>query len=289
VRREIMGRPMPEAKIKRVFRDAEAVGLYTWAFNMVGLPTETPAEAAETFRLNEELFPEHMQVSVFNPYPGTRLYALCRERGWQSGREVDGYFVPESVLNMPQFPPAEIAEWHRRLTHLSDTLKNRKRLRRELGTRKILLDLIELLPQAEISAPLPNYVCEDYFTLGEDVRRVLMVHPPSSVRFRFTLAKPAELRFGLAMHPGVWDKPGGQGVIFTVRLGIKNKHLETIFEKKLDPKGQVNERAWHEAGLDLARFTGKTITLELETRTQDPAATDFNTVGWSNPILVEAE
>ena len=289
VRREIMGRPMPAAKIKQVFRDAEEVGLYTWAFNMVGLPTETPAEAAETYRLNEELFPEHMQVSVFNPYPGTRLYDLCRENGWLSGREVDGYFVPESVLNMPQFPPAEIAEWHRRLTHLSDTLKNRKRLRRELGSRKILFDLIELLPQAEIITPLPNYVSEDYFTLGDDVRRVLMEHPPSSIRFQLKLAQPARFQFGITMHPGVWDKPGGHGVIFTVRLGINNKQLETVFEKKLDPKGRASERAWHEASLDLARFTGKTITLELVTRTQDPVASDFNTVGWSNPIVVEVE
>jgi len=289
VRREVMRRPMSEAKIKQVFRDAEAVGLLTWSFNMVGLPTETPAEAAETYRLNQELFPEHMQVSVFNPYPGTQLYELCREKGWLSGREVDGYFVPESVLNLPQFPPKEIAEWHRRLNHLSDVCKNRKRLQRQLQGKKILLDLIELLPQAEIATPLPHYVSEDYFTIGEDVRRVLMEHPPSRIRYLLQLPNASMLRFGLAMHPGVYDRPGGNGVVFTIRLGRNSQRLETVFEKTLDPKGRPEDRGWHDLSLDLRSWAGKSLVLELATQTVDPAATDYNTVGWSNPILVEAD
>ncbi len=53
VRREIMARPMPSERIERVFADARAAGLKTWSFNMVGLPGETPADAEETYALNE--------------------------------------------------------------------------------------------------------------------------------------------------------------------------------------------------------------------------------------------
>jgi anaerobic magnesium-protoporphyrin IX monomethyl ester cyclase len=286
VRRDILNRPMSQEKIIQVFRDADEVGLRTWSFNMVGLPGETPEDAELTYRLNEQLWPDHMQVSVFNPYPGTELYRICKEKGYLSAREVDGYFIPESVLEMPQFSREQIYEWHRRLIHLSDVSKNDKRLRRELGERGRQIDLIDSLDKAEIETPLPTYVGEDYFTIGEDVRRVLLEHPPSCVRFKLRVPGKAKLRFGIAMHPGVLEKPGGQGVIFTIRAGLLKRRMKMVFEQTLDAKKETGQRGWHDFEIPLDFLSGKKVFIEFITNTRDPQHTDFNTAGWSNPIIL---
>ncbi len=286
VRKDILNRPMGQEKIIQVFRDADAAGLRTWSFNMVGLPGETPEDAKATYDLNERIWPDHMQVSVFNPYPGTELYRVCEEKGYLTGREVDGYFIPESVLEMPQFTRDQIFEWHRKLIHLSDVSKNDKRLRRELGGRGRQIHLIDALDDAEIKTPVESYVGEDYFTIGEDVRRVLMEHPPSSISFQVRLPGSARLRFGIAMHPGVLGKPGGDGVIFTIRAGRRKKSMENIFEHALDAKRDKKDRGWHDFEISLESLSGKKAYLEFITATRDPERTDFNTAGWSNPVIL---
>jgi anaerobic magnesium-protoporphyrin IX monomethyl ester cyclase len=286
VRNHILNRPMSREKIIQVFKDADEAGLRTWSFNMVGMPGETPEDVQATYDLNEQLWPDHMQVSVFNPYPGTELYEVCREKGYLTGREVDGYFIPETILDMPQFSRDEIFQWHRRLIHLSDVSKNDKRLRRELGERGTQIHLIDTLEQAEIQTPVNSYVAEDYFTIGEDVRRVMMEHPPSCIMFKMRLPGKARLRFGIAVHPGVLDKPDGKGVMFTIRAGTRVKSMNIIFEHVLDAKKEAKDRGWHDFEIPLQKLSGKKVFLEFMTGTRDPERTDFNTAGWSNPVIL---
>jgi radical SAM superfamily enzyme YgiQ (UPF0313 family) len=287
VRQEIMGRRMKTEDIVRIFAAADAVGLRTWSFNICGLPGETPAEAEETYRLNQRLCPDHMQVSVFNPYPGTRLYELCRERGVLTEPARDGYFLPDSVLTLPEFPPAAIHAMHQRLIRLRDECHSRKKLLRELGGRPPFFDFVDGLAEAEIETPDPLFVGEDFFWIGDDTRRVLRVHPPSRVRYRLRLPARGELRFALAMHPQVLGKGGGDGVIFTVRIGRLVRTLKTVFERTIDPKRVPADRRWHEAEIALAPWAGKKVYLEFQTRTVDPARPDHNTAGFGYPIIVE--
>jgi len=286
-RREIMGRPMSEERIVRVFAEAEAAGLETWAFNMVGLPGETKEDAEETYRLNERLCPDHMQVSVFNPYPGTRLYQVAKERGVLTGETRDGYFQPDSALTLPEFPPEEIREMHQRLIRLRDQCHTAKKLRRKLGRTLPEYDFVERLGEARVETPDPIFVGEDYFWIGDDARRVLRLHPPSRARFRVRLPRRSELTFSLAMHPAVLERGAGDGVVFTVRVGRFARTMREVFQETLDPKRVPAHRGWHEFTVPLLDWGGKKVYLEFETRTVDAAHPDHNTVGFGYPLIME--
>lgn len=287
VRRELMGRPMAAADIERVFREAEAAGLKTWSFNMTGLPGETPEDAEETYRLNERLCPDHMQVSVFNPYPGTRLYEVCKERGVLTGRTMDGYFLPDSVITLPEYPPAAIHDMHQRLIRLRDICSAKKRLARELCGQPPAFDFVSELAGALVTTPEPRFVGEDYFWIGDDTRRVLRAHPPAKIQYQVRVPPRAELRFSLAMHPQVLARGAGGGVIFTVRIGRRSRRLTEIYRRVLDPKGKGEDRGWSEAAISLEPWAGKKVFLEFETRTVDPQHPDHNTVGFGYPLILE--
>jgi len=289
VRREIMNRAMPQERIIQTFDDAEAVGLKTWSFNMVGLPGETPEDAEETIKLNERLCPDHMQVSVFNPYPGTRLYEICKERGVLSGRTVDGYFLPDSTLKLPEFPADQINLTHQRLIRLRDQCTTKKRLLRELSGKPPYFDFVESLSDAEVETLDPLFVGEDYFWIGEDARRVMRVHPPSRVRFRARVPERAELRGSLAMHPQVLDKPGGDGVTFIIRIGRSARRMKEVLDQTLDPKRVEGDRGWHDFSMPLSEWAGKKVYIEFETRTVDPGHPDHNTVGFGYPMILEID
>jgi anaerobic magnesium-protoporphyrin IX monomethyl ester cyclase len=113
LRQEILDKKVTDDDIRRAFRLAKAAGLKTMAFNMIGLPGETPASVRRTFDLNREIQPDRRGLNIFRPYPGTRLYDLCLEKGWLSTRKVAGYFE-ESILDQPGISRARL-EYYRRL------------------------------------------------------------------------------------------------------------------------------------------------------------------------------
>ena len=91
IRREVMRRPVANQRFVDVFRWTRQAGILVTANYMMGLPTETPAEMAETLSLHQELEPDDFGYFVFYPYPGTHLYQLC---------VADGY-LPENHLDLP--------------------------------------------------------------------------------------------------------------------------------------------------------------------------------------------
>jgi radical SAM superfamily enzyme YgiQ (UPF0313 family) len=287
VRKQLMKRNMTNAQIENTFEDAEAVGLKTWSFNMVGLPGETREDAEETIRLNEKLCPDHMQVSVFNPYPGTRLYEKCIEEGILSGRRVDGYFLPDSVLVQPDFPAQEINAAHQRLVRLRDQCTTKKRILRELDGVPPYFDFVEKINEAKIETPEPQFVGEDYFWIGEDARRVLRAHPPANILYKVKVPKAAVLKFSIAMHPQVLDRGVGGGVIFSIFAGRFKKRMKQIFETTLNPKDIENDRGWHDFKIDLKNFAGKNIYMEFMTRTVEIENQEHNTVGFGYPMILE--
>jgi hypothetical protein len=44
-----------------------------------------------------------MQVSTYHPYPNTRLYEYCEEKGYLTDRHVDTIFDGRSALSCPPF------------------------------------------------------------------------------------------------------------------------------------------------------------------------------------------
>lgn len=96
VRRELLDRPMSDEEIIAACDRLHAVGVKVVAPNIIGIPGTTLEEDLATIRLNQRARPDHPSVSIFQPYPGTRLAELAQAQG-----EFDGAFdgVPESFYD----------------------------------------------------------------------------------------------------------------------------------------------------------------------------------------------
>jgi len=108
VRREVLKRYYANEDIIRTVKLARSYGLQVALFNMVGLPTETPADFQQTIDVNRECQPDWHMTSIFYPYPGTDLYTLCKDMNLLPATTADSTERVESVLNMTQFDKRQV-------------------------------------------------------------------------------------------------------------------------------------------------------------------------------------
>ncbi len=67
---------------------------------MVGIPFETPAAILDTIKLNASIGVNKMQVSIYQPYQGTRLADVCRENNFVVSKDLaPDWFSPTLKLN----------------------------------------------------------------------------------------------------------------------------------------------------------------------------------------------
>lgn len=76
--------------------------------NITGFPTETRELAFDTIRLNRELVVDTMNCYTFMPYHGTPLRNLAVSLGLLDPNAVTCSLTGQSILNMPQYPLADI-------------------------------------------------------------------------------------------------------------------------------------------------------------------------------------
>ncbi|MDO8524894.1 MAG: hypothetical protein Q7S07_00195 [Candidatus Omnitrophota bacterium] len=76
-----MRRPVSNKSVNEAFRVTREIGLMTSSFNMIGLPTETRAEALSTLELNARILPDTVKVMTFYPFKNTPLYDMCEKLG----------------------------------------------------------------------------------------------------------------------------------------------------------------------------------------------------------------
>ena len=107
LRTEVLNRKLSNEQIVKAFDTAHKVGIKTLAYNMIGLPYETPEMIRETIRLNKRLAPSRIAIFFFYPYPGTELYEVCKKEGFLSERQASSYVV-ESVLELPTVTAEEL-------------------------------------------------------------------------------------------------------------------------------------------------------------------------------------
>lgn len=108
IRKEILQKDVAREEIVRAFSLLREGGVATYAFNMVGLPYETPETLQETIRLNQEIRPKNVFCSVFQPYPGTKAYEICRDNGWITGKAVGSYFEADYTIEQPTISRREV-------------------------------------------------------------------------------------------------------------------------------------------------------------------------------------
>lgn len=118
LRKEILGRDLSKDQITEAFRLLKQNGIKTMAFNMIGLPFETEDTIRETIELNRAIRPHRVHVTVFQPFPGTELHSLCREKGWLTERRTDSFYVPEAVLEQPSISAETVRRYYRDFVQL---------------------------------------------------------------------------------------------------------------------------------------------------------------------------
>jgi anaerobic magnesium-protoporphyrin IX monomethyl ester cyclase len=81
IRHEVLNRRESNQDIINAVGLAKRYGLRVHFFNMIGIPGETLDDFNQTVNMNRLCLPEEHSTSIFYPYPGTKLYSICREMG----------------------------------------------------------------------------------------------------------------------------------------------------------------------------------------------------------------
>ena len=100
IRSDVLNRKMTNSDILETFSLCYKYGIAAHSFNMVGIPFETPKDILETIKINAMAKVSNIQVSIFYPYPGTKLHSICKEKGWIIDKTTDSYFE-DVMLNQP--------------------------------------------------------------------------------------------------------------------------------------------------------------------------------------------
>ncbi len=126
-------------------------------------------------------------------------------------------------------------------------------------------------------------------SLGEVTRQVVAIHPPwfegrvGTLLAEFPVAlpdsTPIELRFANAVTP----TGEGDGVTFRVRVcplaAPEGTFGQVIWEK------HVAAKTWQEAQVDLSRFAGQEVRLQLESHPGPKNNTGWDQSYWAEPVL----
>jgi anaerobic magnesium-protoporphyrin IX monomethyl ester cyclase len=278
IRRKIMNRGMKNEDIIRVFQMADKIGIKTWNFNLLGVPGETKETIQETIDLNIKISPDHIQNSVFFPYPGTELYNLCEREGYLTGEERTSYFDDRPVINLPTISREEIQRYFGDFRQLAFLLQARKA---KLG----YYDFISNFELARVNSEDSAYVKLALIRILGDERLCVFAHPTTRLQYKLRLKPDSVLRFGIALSPLVWSPEKGGGTKFTITASNLLKE-KPVFSKFIDPKNDPEDRIWHDFELDLSNLRGKNIKLNFITSTQE-GKNSYCWAIWSRPHLVQ--
>jgi len=109
--KEVLNKGITVEQIKKAFNIAGKKNIKTQAYNMVGLPGESPKEILETIKLNVEIKADLSVVSIFYPYKGTYLYDFCVKKGYfkQEDANLPRNYYSYSVLTLPTIRKEQIS------------------------------------------------------------------------------------------------------------------------------------------------------------------------------------
>ena len=101
LRRNVLNRQLSNDTIYKAFKLLQKNGIKTTAFNIIGFPTETRDMIFDTIKINKQIQPDVIVVSLFYPYKGTPLRDVCINEGYIDSDKVVNY-TSDTILNMPQ-------------------------------------------------------------------------------------------------------------------------------------------------------------------------------------------
>lgn len=275
IREKVLNRKMSNEQILNAFQMAEDVGMKTYAFIMLGLPYETPEMIEETIELIKKIRPNHTQVSTFYPFPGTKLYQLCKGKGYLTDKVVTSYLSNSSILNFPQITSEQIRNYALKMGELNFQIKVKKE-------RQGYFDFLVNLDKARVIADNPAKAWISIFGDYYDMEVVLVEEPSCKVTYKVKLGRNTLLKTGVALGPYVYSNTRDHGVEFRIELSSE-KEKEVLFSKYMDPNKNPKDRRWHDVKIDLSRFEGKEV--EISFITEGLPSYTYNPAGWKRPYL----
>ena len=114
---------------------------------------------------------------------------------------------------------------------------------------------------------------------------VLFMPPTTSREFLVKIPDKAELIFGLALAPGVWNIGKGDGVQFSVFIN-DGAIGSRIFTQYVDPKNVSTDRDYMNYSVNLSPWAGQTVTLTLSTDPGPNGDASYDWAGWGEPRIV---
>jgi radical SAM superfamily enzyme YgiQ (UPF0313 family) len=113
IRYQILNRHMTNEQIKKAFTICKKAGLIIEAYNMVGIPYESPRSILNTIKMNATIGVDKMHVSICQPIVGTRLAELCEEKHLFEPRNMsEDSFYPDfysvSSLNLDTISRSQV-------------------------------------------------------------------------------------------------------------------------------------------------------------------------------------
>jgi len=79
IKRQVLKRDFSTKRTEETFEICREIGLRSFAFNILANPSETREEMLETLKLNSELKPNGLKVSLGYPFPGTEYHDIAKE------------------------------------------------------------------------------------------------------------------------------------------------------------------------------------------------------------------
>ena len=124
VRKKIIKKPLKEEKIKEVVKTLQDLDIDSIGFFIIGLPGEKKDQIEKTIQFSQELGLSGACFSIATPYPGTKLYDICKVKNY-----LEADFHPEKLrfveanIKTPDFTSEEIRQYY------EDTVIVQKKLR----------------------------------------------------------------------------------------------------------------------------------------------------------------
>lgn len=89
LRNKILNRGMSKEQIISASKLLKKYDIKFMMQNIIGIPEGNLEKDLETLELNIECQPDYAWVSIFQPYPGTKLGKFCKEKGYYKGNFKD--------------------------------------------------------------------------------------------------------------------------------------------------------------------------------------------------------
>jgi len=115
VLKEIIGKPLKLDKVRNIVKKTKELGIWAHGFFILGLPGETKETMEDTIKFAIKLDLDSANFFIATPYPGTRLYEICRKNRYiPEDFDVEKMRVQSSMISTEQFTSEELLKLQRK-------------------------------------------------------------------------------------------------------------------------------------------------------------------------------